>query len=496
MNCFKRILPAFIIALFLSCAGDFKEITDEERQARQPQSSSSEDLSSSSSGSDEFSSSSLADLSSSSSSEEQSLSSEQQSSSSDKPSSSSSNNKQDCGSNSYDPAAQFCLGGQTVTNLCGGNTFYLGQFCGSDNKVHDYCNGSVYNVLTLGCCANAEYTLSTHFCHTDGKTYSCNNKPYDPATQFCSGNSIIDIALTCGSVPTSGAAGSGITPPTLTCNNDKDAVVSEWNNAPNWDSPSPGEYNISVKATCGTETVLTDFCGTFKTLCADFNPNADTMHYGKLKKKFCDERDGKRYVYVKIGEEGTAQTWMAENLNYRTSDGLSRCYGNTTNDDDNDKCAIYGRLYRWATAMGFPDNCNTGTTCLSQIKEKHQGICPDGWHIPSSEDLDMLIKTVDGTESNSKTNTAAIPLKAMSGWDDYSSSSGSGMDDYGFSALPGGYHSSSDDVEDIGLHGYWWNKFTSVGINASRLEMKYSNNNVNTNTSVMWTRYSVRCLRD
>jgi len=41
MNCFKRILPASIIVLFLACSGDFKEITDEERAMQLTSSSSS-----------------------------------------------------------------------------------------------------------------------------------------------------------------------------------------------------------------------------------------------------------------------------------------------------------------------------------------------------------------------------------------------------------------------------------------------------------------------
>jgi len=34
-------------------------------------------------------------------------------------------------------------------------------------------------------CGGNEYNPSTHYCHTDGNTYSCGNLPYNPATEFC-----------------------------------------------------------------------------------------------------------------------------------------------------------------------------------------------------------------------------------------------------------------------------------------------------------------------
>jgi len=105
---------------------------------------------------------------------------------------------------------------------------------------------------------------------------------------------------------------------------------------------------------------------------------------------------------VKIG----TQTWMAENLNCNVTG--SKCY-----DNDQANCAEYGRLYDWATAMKLNISCNS-SSCASQIKAKHQGICPSGWHIPSNDDWEELINYVES--NNGCSDCAARYLKATSGW--------------------------------------------------------------------------------
>jgi uncharacterized protein (TIGR02145 family) len=53
-------------------------------------------------------------------------------------------------------------------------------------------------------------------------------------------------------------------------------------------------------------------------------------------------------------------------------------------------------------------------------------------------------------------------LKAVSGW---SGSNGNGTDDYGFSALPGGYGTLKNGpnglTSSVGSIGYWWSAGTS-----------------------------------
>ncbi len=84
------------------------------------------------------------------------------------------------------------------------------------------------------------------------------------------------------------------------------------------------------------------------------------------------------------------QTWMAENLNageFRTeAQGFHNdtviekfCYYDSISN-----CNEYGGLYRWDEMMGY------------QLEDSVQGICPDGWRIPTEEEYQNLINSYGG----------------------------------------------------------------------------------------------------
>jgi len=163
------------------------------------------------------------------------------------------------------------------------------------------------------------------------------------------------------------------------------------------------------------------------------NTNGDEskFDYGSLK----DERDGKTYKTIVIGE----QTWMAENLNYDYKE-KNYCY-----DNNDDKCAKLGRLYEWPAAMDagakFSDankGCYSGVVC--NAKEPVRGVCPEGWHLPSESEWKTLFTFVGGEKN------ATCDL--MSEDTPY------GRELYGFSVLLAGYH--DDFFQGLNEYAMFW----------------------------------------
>jgi len=169
---------------------------------------------------------------------------------------------------------------------------------------------------------------------------------------------------------------------------------------------------------------------------------------------FTDERDGQTYRTVKIGN----QVWMAENLRFNVGDSSWYYQGNE------DNCNKYGRLYTWDAA---------------------KKACPAGYHLPSREEWDDLVAATGG-------DVAGKILKSKSGWDE----NGNGTDDYGFSALPGGYRCSDGTLYGAGYYGYWWTVAESTSNYAYYRRMSYDGDDVYEYNNYKSNGYSVRCVAD
>jgi uncharacterized protein (TIGR02145 family) len=213
-----------------------------------------------------------------------------------------------------------------------------------------------------------------------------------------------------------------------------------------------------------------------------FNPD---IAYGTM----IDSRDGQTYKTVKIGD----QTWMAENLNFDPGQGGSddAKYDWSWCNEDPKNCAVAGRLYTWAAAIDSvklatdadnPQDCGYGKTCT--ILAKVQGVCPEGWHLPTKAEWNTLSTEVGKS-------TAGKILKSQTGW----YHNGNGTDGVGFSALPAG-RVYEGNVGVAGVSAFFWSSTEDDDDSAYSLFLDYDGGLANLSFRSKVNAYSVRCLQD
>lgn len=200
------------------------------------------------------------------------------------------------------------------------------------------------------------------------------------------------------------------------------------------------------------------------------------------KGKFVDSRDGQTYKTVTIG----TQTWMAENLNFKVDSSF--CY-----QDEEKNCDKYGRLYTLAAAIDRPESeCGSGHTCSMPLGNI-QGVCPEGWHLPSVKEWNVLIAALGGDE------IAGPKLRSTEwkcGGGEYRIAE-DGTNASGFSALPAGYKSYFR--YESGISFFWtssiggiddYNYFASIRLTC------FLPDDVSEEFSQKSEGFSVRCLQD
>ena len=192
--------------------------------------------------------------------------------------------------------------------------------------------------------------------------------------------------------------------------------------------------------------------------------------------------DGNVYQTVQIGD----QWWMAENLkvtHYRSGDPIPDVtddseWSSLTSgaycdyDNNTNHVPVYGRLYNWYAV------------------NDDRGIAPDGWHVPSDEDWQMLIGYLGGS-------AMAGGMMREAGTEHWSSPN-IGADNYsGFTALPGGYRNPSDgDFLDMGILAYFWSSTELDDELASRQRLYHKDSDIYRGYSDKRYGFSVRCVRD
>ena len=183
---------------------------------------------------------------------------------------------------------------------------------------------------------------------------------------------------------------------------------------------------------------------------------------------------GNSYATVQIG----TQCWMKENLKttkYNTGENIpvitdgylwyidtegAMCYF----DNEIENKSKYGALYNGYAVL--TDN-----------------LCPDGWHVPSNEEWNILANYLGGA------SIAGYKMKNVSGWADWAGESGNGSNESGFSALPAGRR--SDFFLDLEHAAFFWSSSEK-----SYKSLYTFTDALRSGTNQMYHGYSVRCVKN
>ena len=131
--------------------------------------------------------------------------------------------------------------------------------------------------------------------------------------------------------------------------------------------------------------------------------------------------DGNVYPVVKIG----TKTWMARNLRaVHNADG-SPIVNAMAYNNDTSEVSTYGLLYNWTSMMNQGASSNLNPSGV-------QGICPNGWHLPSENEWLELLGYYGGD------STAGGALRD-SGYFHWSEPNTGASNVSGLTLLPGGY---------------------------------------------------------
>jgi uncharacterized protein (TIGR02145 family) len=127
----------------------------------------------------------------------------------------------------------------------------------------------------------------------------------------------------------------------------------------------------------------------------------------------------------------------------------------------------YGKLYNWYAVNDA------------------RGLAPMGWHIPNSGEWNTLIYQLGGIQ------IAGKKMKTVNQWND----EGNGIDEIGFSALPGGLRAKPDTWSNFSMACYFWSSTQLSEHKASCISLHYFSDAISTYGEQKDKGLSVRCIK-
>ena len=189
--------------------------------------------------------------------------------------------------------------------------------------------------------------------------------------------------------------------------------------------------------------------------------------------------DNNTYAVLPLGR----YCWTKENMRAQhyadTSDiPVALIYHSEKYADEASNEATYGRLYTWYSAVGLPED---GTPDFG-TSDSVQGVCPDGWHVPTESEM-----------SETMLGFTAEELNTVDGWLTPNNNTNSTE----FSAVGAGLHEGiSDRFKNLLGETAFWTTTQSGDTQAKALSLKRFCSDVMLTPMPAKNAYSVRCIRN
>lgn len=180
-----------------------------------------------------------------------------------------------------------------------------------------------------------------------------------------------------------------------------------------------------------------------------------------------NDADGREYQIVRIG----CDCWIAENLK-TSAEGAA--YYNEDNANES-----FGLLYDWNSAVGSNNTvktCKTGTYI--------QGVCPDGWALPTVAKFNNMLAEVGDIEAlKSDDETTWLPGNA-------------GTNTSGFGAKGAGYYEAMQYQRQLGYTYFWTCELNpSNSLVARTVELRCGCGEFTVYDKSKESKVSVRCVK-
>jgi uncharacterized protein (TIGR02145 family) len=204
-----------------------------------------------------------------------------------------------------------------------------------------------------------------------------------------------------------------------------------------------------------------------------------------------DTRDNKIYPTIQIG----TQCWLKQNMNIGIKRDSSQ---NQTNNDTIEKycysgaeanCDVYGGLYQWGEMVQYLNGATNNSSWNPVPTGNVQGICPEGWHIPTDAEWLTLTTSLGGTE-------IAGGIMKETGTTHWQSPNTGATNESGFTALAGGYRHTSGTSYSLFQYNYNWSSTEVSPPNAYVRYLGFDNIMVTRDSNDKSWGLSVRCIND